>query len=164
MVVLICWGVIGVKVYELMTREIKDIDSKSNIKELLKMFTSENVGTVPVINKNGLLKGVVTQGDMFRFLHPGIPTDAIEFDNFMDAFDKNYLPHRVKETNIEDVDAIMTKKNIITLNPNDYVDEALSLFSKVRFKELPVIDEEGRLVGILSRGDLVKYISSKLIK
>lgn len=45
---------------------------------------------------------------------------------------------------------------IITAKPNDKISEALAIMTTKRFRHLPVVDEEGKMVGVVSIGDLVK--------
>ena len=56
----------------------------------------------------------------------------------------------------------MTRKVICAL-PDMTVDQCLALMTDKRVRHLPVIDKEQKLVGLISMGDLVKYISSEQI-
>jgi len=48
----------------------------------------------------------------------------------------------------------------ITINCNTSVEEALELMTKNRFRHLPVLNSDGRIAGVLSIGDLVKWVIS----
>jgi len=54
----------------------------------------------------------------------------------------------------------MTKK-VIYASPDDTVDECMALMTKKRIRHLPVIDNQGKIVGIISIGDLVKFVGSE---
>ena len=53
----------------------------------------------------------------------------------------------------------MVKKNIQTLSPDDDFEDAIRLISKHHFKKLPVLNGAGRVVGVISRGDIIHKLS-----
>ena len=67
-----------------------------------------------------------------------------------------------RDPNITDLSDIMTE-NIRTARPDDQVIDWLRQMSNERFRHLPVLDEEGRLINILSQGDFVAYTWPELL-
>lgn len=49
---------------------------------------------------------------------------------------------------------VMTKKPV-TISPDDSISDAARLMHKNDFKRIPVVDEEGKLVGVIARGDVI---------
>jgi len=66
----------------------------------------------------------------------------------------------IKDTNIM---TIAKCKDIFCVFPEDTMEKVLSIFSKHNFKKIPVIDKERRVVGVISRGDVIRYIQKKII-
>ncbi len=60
------------------------------------------------------------------------------------------------------VEEIMVKKHIKTLAPDDDFESAIRLISQHHFKKLPVVDEAGKVVGIISRGDIIHNLSKSI--
>jgi len=58
------------------------------------------------------------------------------------------------------VEEIMTKR-VISVKPDTPVEEIAKLLAKKKIKRVPVIDEKGKLVGIVSRADIVKVFAGK---
>jgi CBS domain-containing protein len=58
------------------------------------------------------------------------------------------------------VEEIMTKR-VISVKPDTPVEEIAKLLAKKKIKRVPVIDEKGKLVGIVSRADIVKAFAGK---
>ncbi len=54
------------------------------------------------------------------------------------------------------VSRLMTR-DVVTARPTDRLVELMALMTERRFRHLPVVDDEGRLLGIVSIGDIVKY-------
>jgi len=57
----------------------------------------------------------------------------------------------------------MTKENIITFEPDDYVDDVKETMSKIRHRDFPILDEQRRLVGMMSRRHLLNMKKKQLI-
>jgi CBS domain-containing protein len=97
-------------------------------------MAEKNVGALPVVQE-GRLVGIVSERDYTR---------------------KVALKGRTsKETLVRDIMA----PGPITVTPNSSVDECLHIMTDKRIRHLPVL-EEGKLVGIISIGDLVNWVIS----
>ncbi len=57
----------------------------------------------------------------------------------------------------------MTKENLITFEPDDYVDDVKEIMSKIRHRDFPILDEQRHLVGMMSRRNLLNMKKKQLI-
>lgn len=57
----------------------------------------------------------------------------------------------------------MTKKNLITFEPDDYVDDVKEAMSKIRHRDFPILDEQRHLIGMISRRNLLSMKKKQLI-
>lgn len=57
----------------------------------------------------------------------------------------------------------MTKKNIISFEPDDYVDDVKEVMSKIRHRDFPILDEQRHLIGMMSRRNLLDMQKKQLI-
>jgi CBS domain-containing protein len=111
-------------------QEIWSVTPDSTVYEAIALMARHGVGAALVIGE-GSLAGIVTERDYAR---------------------KVILQGRSsKETQVRD---IMTS-DLITVSPENTVDECMRLMTECRIRHLPVLDE-GKLAGIVSIGDLVK--------
>lgn len=102
--------------------------------EAIQLMSKNNIGALPVLNGDQLV-GMVSERDYTR---------------------KVILKGRSsKNTRVEE---IMTHQPIV-VNPDETVEECMRLMTAKRIRHLPVV-EHGEMVGILSIGDLVKWIIS----
>lgn len=148
------------QVRDFMIRKIFTVKPSDTVKELLHILNSNRIGGVPVVDDKDHLVGMVSDGDVLRYLAPkplGIAglVYIIE-DGDMEDVLKEKLNTPVKE--------IMTKRNILYVSPDEVFEIAIRLLSKHHFKKLPVVNGAGRVVGVISRGDLINNLSKRLLQ
>ncbi|MBF0550968.1 MAG: IMP dehydrogenase, partial [Deltaproteobacteria bacterium] len=102
------------------------VDPDQKVSDALELMNTYHISGLPVV-KDGLLVGIVTNRDL--------------------RFETN-LDHRVA--------AIMTKDNLITAPPGIGLDECKELLHRNRIEKLLVVDEHGRLKGLITIKDIVK--------
>jgi CBS domain-containing protein/anti-sigma regulatory factor (Ser/Thr protein kinase) len=122
------------KIEEVMTREIRALTPEMHMIDVLDLFRQERISGAPVV-VDGKLIGVVSIEDLIRLLRHG---------------------------NLEvQVGSCMTS-NVITVRPTDSVIDALKIFVNVNVGRLPVLDANGKLVGIITKGDITRGLLEAL--
>lgn len=120
-------------------REVLTIAPAATVFEAVKLMDEKNVGSLVILNSRGRIAGIFVERDALRrVLLAG------------------------KSARTEPVQAVMTRKVVCAL-PEMTIDQCLALMTEKRVRHLPVIDKEQKLVGLISMGDLVKFISSEQI-
>ncbi|WP_229683154.1 CBS domain-containing protein [Virgibacillus oceani] len=150
------------KVKEFMITDVVTVTKETSIKRLLEILVTNKIGGVPVVDAENKLQGMITDGDVIRYLQPKGRTVYDMFTLIL-VSEKEDLQHKLEYAIDHHVDKIMRKKEIFTVNPNDDLEAATSIFSKYRFKKIPVVDDSNKVSGVISRGDVIRYISTKLI-
>ena len=118
-------------------REVLTIAPTATVFEAVKLMDEKSVGSLVVLNARGRLAGIFVERDALRrVLLAG------------------------KSAMTEPVQAVMTCK-VIVARPEMTIDQCLALMTERRVRHLPVIDQEQKLVGLVSMGDLVKFISAE---
>lgn len=101
--------------------------------EAATQMSEKNYGSSIVLNDDGTVAGIVTERDfMRRLLAKKLPADSTPLS------------------------AIMTTA-LKTASPEDRVIDWLRTMSNERFRHLPVLDAEGKLINVMSQGDFVSY-------
>ena len=121
------------RVKEIMTVSAVSCEWEMNVAEAVQLMWERNVGILPVVDAAGKLTGVVTDRDICIAL--------------------GTRNRRASEIKVSEV-AI---SKVFTCKPEDDVHEALSLLSEKQVRRLPVVNEKGTPVGILSMDDLVLH-------
>lgn len=144
-----------------MITDVISIQKETKIKDLLKTFVEHKIGGVPVVDDDNRLIGMISDGDIIRHLQPDGRTI---YDAFSMVFIRENVGLKQKvEASIEQHSAEIMKKNIYTVRPDDEIEEALSILSRYQFKKIPVTDDSGRVVGVISRGDIIRSVYNKAI-
>lgn len=113
----------------LMERDVITAKQTDSARDVAKQLSDYNIGSLPVMNDEGWLVGMVTEFDLIKVLKPGRLLEDV----------------RVSE--------IMTR-DLKTVNEDTPVDEIIRLFETQHLIRVPVV-EAGRLVGIVARRDIV---------
>ncbi len=131
------------RIRDIMTENPITVDSEATIVDAKRIMKEKNIRRLPVVDK-GKLVGMVTE----RMILEASPSPATS----LSIHELHYLIAKMK------VKEIMVK-NPITLSPDTTFEEALLLGQERRIGAFPVIDK-GKLVGITTESDVVRFITS----
>lgn len=100
----------------------------------------------------GLASGLAGEADLLKIA--GIPCGYVFNAVVMKYVLNKPVPGHRTGKKVKD---IMTAP-VITVHPETSVKEIATILDKKRIKRVPVVDDEGRLVGIVSRGDILRVV------
>jgi len=143
-----------VPVRDVMTRDVVVIGRDEGITEAARLLSEHRVSGLPVVDKERHVIGIVSEADILSMT--GMKRDHA-FKDIVRHILGEPLPERRKGDVVGD---IMTSP-AITVRPDTDIHQVAGILDERRIKRLPVVDSEGRLVGIISRADIVKVISRK---
>ena len=116
---------------EVMTSKLCSIDTDKSVAYAAKMMRDEDVGIAPIVEGDRLV-GVLTDRDVaVRVVAEGRD------------------PEQVKVTEV-------ASRDVVTLDPQQDLDEALRLMARHQVRRLPVVEEDGRLVGVVAQADVAQ--------
>ena len=127
-----------------MTSDVMTIDEDTSMMKASQIMKENNVRRLPVMHK-GKLVGMVTDRD----IKEASPSKAT-------TLDVHELYYLLSELKVKDI----MSKNIITIGPEDTVEKASVKMLEHRISGLPVVNEKGKLVGIITQGDVFKVLVS----
>ncbi|MEW5956808.1 MAG: CBS domain-containing protein [Chloroflexota bacterium] len=125
------------RVEQVMTREVKVLHPRIQIAEVLDMFRELRIAGAPVVLE-GKLIGIISIEDLVRALRDSGRAE-------LKAAVADYMSH-----------------NLITVHAYDTIFDALKIFAKTKVGRLPVIDQQGQLAGIITKGDITRGLLSAL--
>jgi CBS domain-containing protein len=115
---------------ELMTTSPKTVDTSAKVVDAARLMRQEDVGPVPVVENGDRLAGIVTDRDIvLRVVAEGGDPQSTTVGEIM-------------------------SRDLVTVDPDQPLDEALRLMARHQVRRLPVCEEDGRLVGIVAQADV----------
>jgi CBS domain-containing protein len=121
------------QIRELMTIRPRTVKAGDSIVEAAKLMKGEDSGIAPIVDGDRLV-GVITDRD--------IATRVVA---------EGRDPH---ETKVEEI----ASEHVLTIDPQQDFEEALRLMDQHHIRRLPVVEEDGRLVGIVGHGALSRHL------
>lgn len=131
-----------------MVSPVITIDKDASVFEAQKKMTTHQIRHLPVVDADNHLIGIVTDRD----IRSALPYDLIK--------ESGTSPEREKAAHLR-VQDVMTP-NPISISPTYTIQDALLMIQKERVGAFPVVDEEGKLCGILSVRDLLRAFTHVL--
>lgn len=148
-------GLPDVKVSEVMRREVATVRPDSPVTEAVELLLDKDFTALPVINGQGRVVGMVSDTDL---LTRGGMTVTLSLKR---ATDLDYVRglHDSLDNPARKVSEVMTRE-VVTVSPDMILGRAAKVMVEKRLKRLPVVDGEGKLVGILGRLDILNTIAA----
>jgi CBS domain-containing membrane protein len=141
----------SVKVAEVMTRDVAAVFGDTPLKDVAGIMAASNVSGVPVIDVDGKVIGVVSEKDLLSVMGGGSAS------TFMEVI-AQCLKGRscLAVPVIEKVAADIMSSPPVTVREDTPVAEVAGLLTEKEINRVPVVDGNGRIAGVVSRGDVVR--------
>jgi CBS domain-containing protein len=137
------------KVQDVMTKDVVTVGPRTPLKEVARLLIDRRVSGVPVVDDDGTVVGVVSEGDIL-VKERDRPGPASLLGHLLDWDDADRARHDARDA----ADAMTAPA--VTIRPARAVSEAAALILDRHVNRLPVVDKNGQLVGIVTRADLVR--------
>ena len=131
------------RVQDWMSAKVTTVALDTSLPEAHQLMVSDEIRRLPVVDEDGNLQGIITLGDM-RAAQPSPATS-------LSIWERNYLLSNLT------VDRVMTS-NPVTIHPQQTVGEAAQIMLDKRISGLPVVDENGRICGIITESDIFRMV------
>ena len=125
------------KISEIMTRNPRTVTPDTSVSDAARVMKEEDVGIVPVVEQVG---GAETRGRLV-----GVITDR-------DIAIRHVADGRSTDSPVRDV----MSGGVCTATPDDSVESVLAMMGREQVRRVPIVDERGSLVGVVSQADLVR--------
>jgi CBS domain-containing protein len=139
-------------VKDIMTADVVAVRADAPYRNMAPMFRLHRVSGFPVVDDDGKVVGVVSETDLLAAgaldpaadAHPGRPA---------------WLPHRKQLQAGRPTAGDLMTRPAVTIGPDELARRAARLMYSRKLRRLPVVDRDGRLVGILSRADVLSVFT-----
>lgn len=146
-------------VSDVMTTDVVSFALDENVQAAMQQLVDRGIDAGPVLDPDGRVVGLLSTGDLI------VGEARVHFPTVVNFFGVNVtLPFHEKE--LDDtmakalgasVGEVMTA-NPRTIHPTDTVEDAATVMHDYNVSRLPVVGDDGRLVGLIARGDIVRAV------
>ena len=153
------------KIKDIMATNLITIDKESTLHDALSVFTEKNISGAPVVEK-GKIIGLITELDIIRVLD--IYTPKVHFSSMPSFFlvlaglrskkKATELKKKIMAASKLKVVDCMTKDPVV-IEKGSHILDATRLIDTYKVNRLPVVDSEKKIVGIVTRNDLIKAVA-----
>jgi len=142
----------GIKAEQVMTKDVAFVVRETPLKEVARIMASRGISGVPVLESDSTVAGVISEKDFLAAMGAGVATRVMEVvAQCLGGKACLAAPSRAKSA--EDI----MNKPAVTVGRDTPVMEVADILIKNRINRVPVVDSEGRMVGIISRADVVRW-------
>lgn len=148
------------KAIDVMQRELITAKADMTIDEAVRLMVTNRISGLPVVDATGALVGILTEGDLLRRTELGTEARTSTWIGWL-AGQGRAAREYVREHGRK-VGEVMTPR-VVAVGPQTELPEVVALMESHRIRRTPVV-EDGRLVGLLTRADLIRALESLLPK
>lgn len=131
------------KVSETMTHNPIVVNQDTSLTEVQVIFETEMIHHIPVIDDSGFLMGIISKSDLNLLLDWGTRLNL-----------KSSQVKNAKLLSSNNADSICSP-HVMAVRPEDSLMYCFEIFRENYFRSLPVVDDEGKIVGIITPYDLM---------
>jgi CBS domain-containing protein len=144
------------KARDVMVSPVITASPGSTVKSVAETFLKHHISAVPVVNDAGKIVGIISEGDLLRRVESGTERRRSWWLKAMVGSDS--LASEYVKAHAHRVEDVMSR-DVITASPETPLQEIASVLEKHSIKRVPIV-ENGKLVGIVSRANLVQAVAS----
>jgi CBS domain-containing protein len=119
---------------DFMTKNPRSLESGANVVEAARVMRDEDAGIVPVVEGDKLVGAVTDRDIAIRVVAEGKSPESVTVGE-------------------------IASRDLVTIDPQQDLDEALRLMARHQVRRLPVVEEDGKLVGIVAQADIARNAS-----
>ncbi len=141
---------------DIMTRDTATVTPETPVPDLVRMLLARGISGAPVVDKDGMLVGMVTEGDLVRRAELGTERKRGAWAAFFTG--TAVLAREYVRSHGLTVSDVMTQ-GAVAVTPDTALNEIADLMEGRRIRRVPVV-QDGKVVGIVSRANLLRAWAS----
>ena len=151
-------GIVSVRIEQVMTKEVVTVTPATSIQSAAKLMADHGISGLPVVDEHRHLVGIISEGDLILRQRSWSRSSSRRpwWRAFFD--DAAGLAREYGKVVGTTVGEVMTRA-VVSISPVFGIETAASILHARGFRRLPVV-HDGMLVGVISRGDLVRALAT----
>lgn len=144
-----------VHVQDVMTRDVISVAKYDSVVRVAHILSEKNISGLPVVDKENRVIGIITQADILSIM------GVRKGHTFKDLL-KHMLGEPLPECKSGDIVGEIMASPATTIKGQANIAEAVRIMDEKKIRRLPVVDEKDKLIGIISRADVLKAVIRNL--
>lgn len=144
---------------DIMTVDVITVKADEDLEKVSRLLLKHRISGLPVVDDGGKVVGIISEGDLLvKGKEVEVPSHSVVLGAviYLDSLKRFY--DELKRVFALSVGELMTKK-VYTVRPEATRAELSSLMADKGINRIPVVDENNKLVGIVTRQDIIKSIT-----
>lgn len=134
------------------------LNKDSTFRDAVELMLKKHTNGIVIIDNENKVAGILSSWDLIQYLVP----DYLEEDKHLASFETgDTFSTRIDELENDSIMNFASKK-VHTIKKTHSIMEAAALLSEFHIRQLPVVDDENKLIGYLNRTDVKKAIGDVL--
>src|SRR3989338_8250615 len=147
------------KVKEVMVKEVDSLSPDISVKEAMDILLKRKISGLPVIDKSGKLAGMFTEKSILSYLLPSYIENVGRF-----VYEENPKATKKKLSELCRIKVSqLMRKEVVTTTEETALCEAARIMLTQKARRLPVVDKERKIVGIISREDILRAMNKEAV-
>lgn len=148
-------------VADVMSRDPISVRPETPLQEAIKIMAERRISGLPVVDQDGKLVGVLSETDLM-WQETGVtpPAYIMILDSVIYLENPARYDRDLHKALGQTVGEVMTKDSLITTEADQLLQKAAQLMHDKNIRRLPVIDDAGKIIGILTRGDIIRAMAA----
>ena len=142
---------------DIMSKEIVAVEYGDEVEMAWQKMHHEKLKAIPVVDKANRIIGIVTWADFFKF---------VEMSPYV-SFQENFLTfiRRTPDVTTQKPEVIghIMNKHVTVLSETTPITDLIYLFSSQKHQQIPIVNDENRLVGMVFQTDLITALNDKIL-
>lgn len=148
-------------VAEIMTTDPVTVSPKTSLEEAIQILAEHKISGLPVVDDREQLVGVISETDL-TWQATGVETPP--YVMFLDSviYLQNPAKHNqeIHKALGQTVEEAMSDRPV-TVKGNQLVPEAARIMHEKKIRHLPVVDDDSKLIGIITQGDVIRMMAAE---
>ena len=149
----------AMKASDIMVANVISVPPNASVREVARVLLSNQISAMPVLDELGRLIGIVSEGDLMRRAELDTEHRRSWWLRIFSNKDKEALAVEFMKSHSQNVQDVMTR-DVITAAPDTPLREIAAVLEKKHIKRVPIVDEEGKVLGIVSRANLIQALAT----
>ncbi len=143
-------------VKDIMSKDVVTVYETNTIEEVARIFIDKKISGVPVVDAQKKLVGIISEGDLVFQQKKLNPPVFLSFFDGVIQVGKSAFFDEIKKISAFLVKDLMTKEDLIVARETADVSDVASLLIENKVNRIPIVNDENKVVGIVTRYDIIK--------